>query len=179
MPTEPRATYLLAAALGGLAGIRSLLAPTIASNTLARHPDRRHGALVSVLSGPRTAQTLTGLMISELLIDKLPRLPDRTMPSLLAVRASGGATAGAAVCAHRGHNAGVGAAIGALAAVAAAFAGLYLRQAAAKRAHVPQQLPGLIEDAAALTLAAIAAQTAFAPPVRHEQETGGAALAAR
>lgn len=167
MATEPRATYLLAAALGGLAGIRSLLAPTIASNTLARHPDRRHGALVSTLSGPRTAQTLTGLMISELLIDKLPGLPDRTRPGLLAVRAGAGATAGAAVCAHRGRSTVVGAAVGALAAVAAAFAGLHLRRAAAKHAHVPQQLPGLIEDAAALALAAVAAQSAFAPPVRH------------
>lgn len=165
MSTEPRATYLLAAALGGLAGIRSLLAPTIASNTLAQHPDNRHGALVRVLSGPRTAQTLSGLMISELLIDKLPGLPDRTDPSLLAVRAGAGATAGAAVCAYRGRSAAVGAAIGAVAAVAGAFAGLYLRQAAARRAHVPQQLPGLIEDAAALALAAVAAQAAFAPPI--------------
>lgn len=165
MPREPRAIYLLAAALGGLAGIRSLLAPTIASNTLARHPDRRHGALVSVLSGPRTAQTLTGLMISELLIDKLPGLPDRTAPKLLAVRATAGALAGAAVCAHHGRHAGAGAAIGAVAAVAAAYAGVYLRQAAARRAHVPQQLPGLIEDAAALTLAAVAAESAFGPPV--------------
>ena len=165
MSTEPRATYLLAAALGGLAGIRSLLAPSIASNTLAQHPDDRHGTLVRVLSGPRTAQTLSGLMFSELLIDKLPGVPDRTKPRSLVVRAGAGATAGAAVCAYRGRSAAVGAAIGALAAVAGAYTGLYLRQAAARRAHVPQQLPGLVEDAAALTLAAIAAQTAFAPPI--------------
>jgi uncharacterized membrane protein len=89
------------------------------------------------------------LAVGELIADKLPFMPDRTRAIPLITRAVMGGLSGAAVCAYRKRNVPLGAALGALAAVGAAFAAFKLRKKLSET--LPGPLVGLAEDAVVAT----------------------------
>jgi uncharacterized membrane protein len=110
------------------------------------------GTHLSFLASPRVATVLTIFQAGELVGDKLPSTPSRTaLPPLLG-RAGAGVLVGAAV--SEGRRPVANALLGAGAAVAAAFVGERLRAAVGEKTGAPDALVALLEDAAALGVAA-------------------------
>lgn len=137
----------IAAGLGALAGLRGIVAPALAANALSHH---RKAVLqdpaLHWLASAAIGNALKALAATEVLVDKVPGVPDRTTPPLLAWRALTGGVTGAAFSSYRGRRRWLGAAVGGIAAVAAAYAGLSARKRLAQRAHISQRAVGLIED---------------------------------
>jgi hypothetical protein len=67
-----------------------------------------------------------------------------------------GTFTGAVWARYRGERAGIGAAIGALASLASAFAGFHLRRAAGRRLNLPDPVAAMIEDGVVLTIGILA-----------------------
>lgn len=152
MPVS-NAVLLRSLGLGAVAGMRSMMAPTLVSRALgagaAARPDREPARSLA----SRTARRVLPLLAAgELVADKLPMTPDRTLPRSVAVRVLSGALAGAALAASRRQSAGTTAVAGGAAALASTFAMLRLRTAVARRLAVPDVWVGLAEDGLALAL---------------------------
>ena len=144
---RPSLPYTLAATIGFSAGLRSLTpAATVAQaarrNTLALDADRwkwlRHDAV---------AHGLTALAVAELIGDKLPNTPARTMPVPLIARALSGGLCGAVVTSAAKASPIRGALLGSLAAVAGTFLGYHARLAAHTQLKSPDMLTAVLEDA--------------------------------
>ena len=141
-----------ALALGLVTGMRSTLAPTMASRALAAHDaieDADEPA--RTLASHRVQQVLLPMAAAELLGDKMPFAPDRTIiPSMMFRALSGGVTA-AALASMRREPVVLPALIGATAALISSKIGLSLR-----KPYQPQPLInaalGLAEDGLALAI---------------------------
>ncbi len=130
-----------------------MMAPALTSRHFAKHPSLFLEA--SPLKGmglPAAANVLKLLALGEVIGDKLPKAPNRTAPLPLAGRAMAGGLCGAAVFLAEGKPAGMGAAIGAAAAVASAFLTFTLRRDLVKAAGVPDAPVAFAEDALMLGL---------------------------
>jgi uncharacterized membrane protein len=151
MRRSPIGIYLRALGIGSVAGLRSLTAPALFSYMAAKRSD---GALVETplggLASPGVAGTLCALAVGELIVDKLPHAPNRTIPGSVIFRAFSGGVIGAAVCAEEKQSPLPGALLGALGAVAATYAAYYLRQAADHKSGLPDPVVALVEDAIAV-----------------------------
>jgi uncharacterized membrane protein len=101
------------------------------------------------LRSETTANILAGLAALELVADKLPFTPDRTLPASLMLRAASGGLCGAAVCSAMRQSAVTGAILGSAAAVGAAFAGREFRRFGEKQ-NVPAIPVALFEDVIAV-----------------------------
>ncbi len=87
-----------ALALGGVAGLRAMLAPALFSSKLAqKNPDSAAGKIAEALAEPKVATALKVLSAGEMIGDKLPKTPDRIAPLPLIARAFSGALVGGAV----------------------------------------------------------------------------------
>jgi len=124
-------------AIGAATGLRSMTGPA------------------AVAGSAGWGRILPFLALGELVVDKLPAVPARTIPPALAVRAIAGALAGRAVAAAAGRNLLAGTIAGVAGAVAASYAGAAYRSFAGR--HVPPMLAALLEDGAAIALARAAA----------------------
>lgn len=140
-----------AIALGGVAGLRSLLAPALLSAKMAhKNPHSAAGRLSEALSDPPVAMTLKVLSAGELIGDKLPQAPSRISPLPLAVRAVSGALVGGAVFGSARRPVWIGVLLGASAAVGAAYGGYHLRKLADEKLNLPDPVIALVEDAIAV-----------------------------
>ncbi len=151
-------TYLLRAAqLGAATGLRSMAAPSQLSAYLAgpRSPEPV-GPVAELLARDRVRTLLVIAAVGEMIVDKLPNVPDRIKPGPLAGRAVLGGAASGILARLHGQPAGIGLLVGSVAAVAGAFAGYHLRRSLVRDFDVPDLLVALCEDAAAITLARIA-----------------------
>jgi uncharacterized membrane protein len=128
-----------AAAFGALSGGRSAIGPALLALEKTQRKRRLGRKRIRRVAG--ALQVLAGV---ELIADKLPFTPSRTKALSLVARTTSGGIVGAAVS-PRVRVAG--AAVGALAAVAATFVLHRLRSGLTNRMHVPNVLAGLIEDA--------------------------------
>ena len=141
-----------ALALGVVTGMRSMLAPTLVSRALASRDDI-DGAdePARTLSSHRARQFLVPMAASEILGDKMPFAPDRTIvPSMMFRALSGGVTAAALASARR-EPVWLPALIGATAALVASEVGLKLRKPYQSNALTNAAL-GLAEDCVALSI---------------------------
>jgi uncharacterized membrane protein len=145
-----------AAAIGAVAGLRSMMAPALVSQAANTGSIDLTDTPFEFLSKQRSADISTGAAVLELIADKLPFTPNRTSPGPLIARAISGGLAGAAVCAARKKDWMPGAIAGATAAIAAAFAGYLLRRTLTRNAGLPDLLVALAEDAASIGLGVIA-----------------------
>lgn len=139
--------YLKAIGIGAVAGMRSASAPALTSNYLAKNPSLFLEA--SPLKGmglPLTANVLKFMALGELVVDKLPQCPNRTDLGPLGARAISGGVCGAAVFLAEGKHAEIGAALGAVSAVASAFLFMNLRRVIGKAAKLPDPVVALAED---------------------------------
>jgi uncharacterized membrane protein len=145
-------TYLQAAALGLVAGMRSASAPAVVSAYLRQ---RRGWILASPhlsdsplrhLISPSASSTLRLFALGEMVMDKMPFVPKRTQAPSLAARVVSGGLAGAAVgLMYRGSPMLAGL-IGALSATGATFGAYHLRKQLAETTAVPDAVVGGLED---------------------------------
>ena len=142
-----RSDVLAAAGLGAMAGMRSMSAPAFLSHRLSREDDDAEGPVDEVLSSKASAGTLAAMAVGELVADKLPFMPSRLSPPVLALRLVSGAFAGATL-ARRHKRSVVGPAlVGAAAALVSSFALYSVRRFATQRLRIPNILVGFLEDA--------------------------------
>jgi uncharacterized membrane protein len=135
-------SYAGAAVAGAVAGMRSMAAPAIISRL----------GVPGLL--PEGAGTVTAaLAIGELIADKLPFMPNRTIAPGLITRAVSGGFSGGSITKSKGCSPFVGAAVGAAAAVGTAYAACELRKELRKRLKVPDFLIALAEDALVVGIA--------------------------
>ena len=139
----------IAAAIGAVAGLRSLMAPAAVSWAASSRKLDVEGPAVEWFASRTTAKVLMGLAIAELIADKLPFTPDRTEPASLALRIVSGSLCGAAISSAARASTGMGALLGGMAAVAGAFAGIKLRETG-DREGLPALPVALAEDAIAV-----------------------------
>ncbi|HEX9936556.1 MAG TPA: DUF4126 family protein [Longimicrobium sp.] len=144
------------AALGAVAGMRSLAAPAALSRHLATDPTVPHGVLNDLLSRPAAPRVLTIASAAEHVADKLSFIPPRTDPAPLAGRIAAGAVCGWVISRRAGEPPLPGAITGAVAAAAATFAAFHLRRALTSGVGLPDLAVAIVEDVAAVALAELA-----------------------
>ena len=143
-------TSALAAGLGWTAGIRSMTAPALLSHALRprHHVPQPAEALGSTLA----RRVLTAAALGELAADKVPGMPARTAPPVLAGRAASGALVGAAVAAARRDPVLPAVLAGMGGAVAGSYALLALRRAAVDATGLPDAAVAVVEDVLTVAL---------------------------
>ena len=144
-------TLALSAALGAVAGLRSLTPPAIVAQAAQQRAIDLDGSGLGFLGSPPVAKTMLALAAVELIVDKLPFAPNRTIPGSLLLRILSGGICGAALCHARKEPLAIGAILGATAAVGAAYAGMELRRRIGQELNAPDAAIALVEDAIALT----------------------------
>lgn len=146
-------TYLRAACLGAVAGMRSMGAPALVAAFLTREghapPASLTDSRLGWLGTPRAALVFKWLGAGEVVGDKLPLTPSRLQPGPLFGRALFGGVCGAALCLDAEKSPLSGAALGAGTAVASAFAFYHLRHLLTGTYRVPDFPVALAEDALA------------------------------
>jgi uncharacterized membrane protein len=136
--------------LGAVAGMRTMTAPAVVCwgvhfgwLSLTHSP-------LSFLTSKISLVIFTLFAVGELIGDKLPKTPSRLSAFPLIARVVFGGLAGAALVITAGAALGVGVAVGAVGALAGAFAGYYLRRALTVRAGLPDLPIALLEDLVAI-----------------------------
>ena len=139
-----------AAALGAVAGMRSMLAPALFHRFAAQNKkDSPRYSAPTVFDSPHIGMALDVMALGELVADKLPNTPSRLAAPSLAIRAISGALVGGALFAERRKSPAAGALVGGLAAVAATYAFYHLRQTVDEKTGLPDPAIALAEDALA------------------------------
>jgi uncharacterized membrane protein len=139
--------YGKAAALGLIAGLRSMSGPALITRVARKGQLAAKGSKLEFLNSTGALSGAVLLAAGEIIVDKLPKTPARTKPGPLAARAVSGALCGAVLCSARKKSPWLGALYGALGAVGAAYAAYHLRQAAKEALHVPDAVIAVAEDA--------------------------------
>ena len=147
---SPFTVIALSLAIGVVAGLRSLTAPAVVSWAAQWAWINLQNSSISFLASIRAAWILTALALAELIADKLPFTPARTKPGGLLARIVTGGLSGAALCVTAGESVILGAVLGAIGAVAGAFAGYELRHRLVTKRNAPDLLIALIEDGVAI-----------------------------
>lgn len=148
-------TLLRVVGLGVVSGMRSAMGPAFASQYVNRYPSRQlKGSPLGFMQRETVMRGLQTMAAGELVVDKVPGIPDRIAPTGLAGRAISGGLAGATLYQAKGGKAWRGALIGAAAALAASYACFYLRKYAGKHYKVKDAFAGGVEDAIAVGIAA-------------------------
>ena len=135
--------------LGGVSGMRAALGPALVSHALSQQRPSDLGRL-NFMRSPKATAVLKVAAAGELVGDKLPMTPARTEPGPLAGRAMSGALCGAALNRSARQSTLLGAVVGALGAVAGAYAFYYLRRELTHKQGLPDVWVALAEDALAL-----------------------------
>ncbi len=140
-------TYLQAACLGVVAGMRSMGAPALVSDRLARtQPPALEQSPLRWLGTDKAATITKFLAAGEIIGDKLPFTPSRIAPGPLFGRVLSGGLCGAALCLAAGKRAERGAVLGVAGAVAGAYGFYHLRRTLGQRLPVPDPILGAAED---------------------------------
>lgn len=142
--------------LGIVTGMRSAMGPAFTSYSLNQEPsDKLRRSPLAFMQKPVTARFLQTMAAGELVVDKAPGTGDRIAAAGIAGRALSGALVGATLYQAKGGKAWKGGLIGAVAAVAAAYAFFYLRRETGRKFKVRDAALGGVEDAVAVGIAAV------------------------
>ena len=145
--------YVLALAMGVVAGLRAMTAPAVVSWAAYLGLLALGGTWLGWLGRPWTPWILTVLALGELVSDQLPKTPPRTVPVQFGTRIFTGALSGAAIGMAAGSWAG-GALAGAIGAIIGTFGGRAARASLAT--SFGRDLPAaLLEDAVAIGAAVL------------------------
>lgn len=143
--------------LGVVTGMRSAMGPAFTSYFVNQHPSGKLGkSPLGFMQRPATLHFLRTMAAGELVVDKAPGIGNRIAATGIAGRAVSGALAGATLYQAKGGKAWRGGLIGAVAAVASAYVFFYLRRETGKRLAVRDAAIGGVEDAVAVSIAALA-----------------------
>lgn len=141
-------TYVKAGLLGIFAGMRSMAGPALISHVFTNHGYRRiRKSPFKFLGRTGTSNALKAITIGEFIIDKIPGIPSRTAPGLLAARITSGALSGAAVSLAEKKKLILGLILGGTAAAGSAYLFRFFRDKAGKKSGVSNTIAGLAEDA--------------------------------
>jgi uncharacterized membrane protein len=142
--------FLAAVGIGVISGLRSLTTPAAVSWAAHLHWIDPAKTPMAFLAASTTVYGLSAMALLELLSDKLPFTPRRTIPPAFAARILTGAfSAGALyVCAHQPIY--FGAFLGAVGAVAGTLGGYRARRWLVKSLNIPDFVVALAEDAIAV-----------------------------
>lgn len=140
-------TFLLSFLLGFVDGLRSLTAPALVC--WAAHLGWLHfaGTKFAFIDHRSTLMVFTLLAIVELVADKLPNTPARTAPVGLIARIVLGGASGLALAIGAGVSVSLAGLIASTGAIAGAFAGYHIRRALVFKAHLPDLVVAIAEDA--------------------------------
>ena len=138
-------TLTLSVLIGFLAGLRSLTPPAAASWAAHLGWLKLQGGL-AVMASLTAAVNFTILAAIELVVDKLPKTPNRTAAFALVFRMLTGGLAGACVAMGGGEGALPGAALGAIGGVAGGFGGFLTRRALVRALALPDFYVAIAED---------------------------------
>lgn len=141
-------TYVKAFGLGVVIGMRALVGPALlsrrlATTALAQDPEEP----LHRVTQPAVVTSLAVLAATEIITDKLPGIPDRTIPFQFGGRLVSSATCGAFLSQVEGSNVPAGAVVGSLGAVAGTLAFFHLRQWLHHDVGLPDPMVALAEDA--------------------------------
>jgi uncharacterized membrane protein len=142
-------TLLLAFLIGIFAGLRSLTAPAMTAWAVYMGWLKIEGPLSLIGSFPSVV-ILTLLAVGELVVDKLPKTPNRTAPLGLIARLVTGGVSGACVTAAGGQGAFLGGLLGAVGGVVGCFGGYQARKRLVKALGAPDIYVALFEDIVAI-----------------------------
>ncbi len=142
--------FVLAVAIGEIAGLRSMTAPAVVSVAAYWGWLDLHHSPFAFLGSTAAAYVLTALTIAELVVDKLPQTPRRTTLGPCVGRLILGGLSGAALCAAAKQSIAVGAVLGGLGGISGTFLGYALRARLVKALTVPDFLIALVEDVVAV-----------------------------
>lgn len=142
-------TILLALLIGFFAGLRSLTAP--AATAWASYLGwLKLASPLSYIGSLPSLIIFTLLALGELVADKLPKTPSRTSPPGLIARILMGGLSGACVASAAGHNAWLGAGLGAVGGVVGCYAGYAARTQLVRKLNTPDIVIALVEDVIAI-----------------------------
>lgn len=141
--------------LGVVAGMRSQL-PLALLSLAARQRDQDQQNLPRVVASPKVTALLLASAAGELVVDKLPFTPSRLRPGSLVVRAGLGSLAGALLVRESGLQPVCGAALGAVGALAGAYAAHDVRAGLVAATGAPDPLFALLEDVTAVAIGSCA-----------------------
>ena len=145
-------TIKRAAALGALSGMRSMAGIAVLSKRLGRKRAHHRGA--RILRQTALLRVLPVLRIGEIIVDKLPLLPNRTAPLPLAARALMGGLVGGILASEERGPVWLATGVGALAAIAAAHLAFRARKYAHERRSIPDAVLASVEDGMVLGIGA-------------------------
>ncbi|HTK21213.1 MAG TPA: DUF4126 family protein [Mucilaginibacter sp.] len=135
-------------ALGLIAGLRSVSAGAVASHILKQEkPTEDSNKFKRFMHSDGFNTALNVMAVGELIADKLPFVPARTMPAGLAARVLSGGISSAAISKTNGENVILYAVLGSALAAGATYAFYHLRKAAGSRTGIADPLIALAEDA--------------------------------
>jgi uncharacterized membrane protein len=146
--------FVFAFGIGVVAGLRTFLAPAAVAWAIRLGWLNMHGSALIFLESGVVLAILSVLAVAELIADLFPNIPKRTAPAPLAARIVSGAFCGACLCAAAHQPLTMGASLGAIGAVAGAFAGYEIRRRLGGTLNIRDLFVALAEDAIALSLAA-------------------------
>jgi uncharacterized membrane protein len=127
-------TVMRSFGIGATCGLRSMMGPAVV-RWRVRDPARL---------------ALAALAVGELIADKLPTTPARTIPPALLFRALSGGFSGRSLAVSLDADRAAGAVAGTLGALIATYAGMAIRAGVVRYARLPDPLVALAEDALAL-----------------------------
>lgn len=142
--------YLCAFLLGVVSGLRSMTAPAIVAWGAGLGWLHLEGTPLSFLGVTWARYLLTLFMVAELVADKLPRTPSRTLLGPFVARVLLGGLAGAALAVGSGSSLALGAVLGALGGIAGTFGGYQARTGLVRALRVPDYVVALAEDGVAI-----------------------------
>lgn len=146
-------TLAFAFGIGVVAGLRALTAPAAVAWAANLGWLHLHDSLLGFMASTWSVILFSALAIFELVGDLLPTTPRRTAPAPLAARIISGGFCGACVCASANQSLFIGAALGAVGAVAGAFGGYELRKRLVAGLNVKDIFIAIPEDLIAVGLA--------------------------
>ena len=148
---EPRdMVFVLAFAIGIIAGLRSLTAPAVVCWAASLRWINLQDTWAAFLAYSVALYIATALAVLELIADKLPKTPSRKTPGPFAFRILTGGLSGAALCTAAHQSAIAGAVLGALGAIAGTLGGYASRTGTVKALKSPDLPIALLEDAVAV-----------------------------
>jgi uncharacterized membrane protein len=142
--------YLCAFLLGVVAGLRSMTAPAIVAWAARLGWLHLEATPLSFLGISWVRYLLTLFMLAELVADKLPRTPARTMVGPFLGRILLGGLAGGALALGSGSSLALGAVLGGLGGIAGTFGGYRARTGLVRALRLPDYVVALAEDCIAV-----------------------------
>ncbi len=128
-----------------------MTAPALLSKMLSTTPNAIPvDTPLGKLSSPQVATVLGVMAAGEMVVDKLPKCPDRILPLSVAFRILSGALVGSALMASRKESRMAGAVVGAAGALATTYGMFYLRRNVCRKINLPDPIFGFAEDALAV-----------------------------